>query len=131
MDRMPVDEISRTHQRPEAWAKTPEEFILPCQKNKNNRDRGVFFRRGNIPSRTRGLSLSRDCLVTGPQGNYHCHLAERHGSVAAPHREPIESGIDISHPRPLRVVDNRAQHLIVAMFNGLPELLSCRVQDLN
>lgn len=51
-------------------------------------------------------------------------------SVAALHRLLIEAGVDISHPQLLRVVDNRAQHLNVALLNGLLNVLGCRVEDL-
>jgi DNA-binding Xre family transcriptional regulator len=51
-------------------------------------------------------------------------------SVAALHRMLIEAGVEISHPQLLRVVDNRAQHLNVALLNGLLKVLSCRVEDL-
>lgn len=51
-------------------------------------------------------------------------------SVAALHRMLIDAGVDISHPQLLRVVDNRAQHLNVALLNGLLNVLSCRVEDL-
>jgi Cro/C1-type HTH DNA-binding domain len=51
-------------------------------------------------------------------------------SVAALHRLLIEAGVDISHPQLLRVVDNRAQHLNVALLNGLLKVLGCRVEEL-
>jgi hypothetical protein len=51
-------------------------------------------------------------------------------SVAALHRLLIDAGVNISHPQLLRVVDNRAQHLNVALLNGLLKVLGCRVEDL-
>lgn len=51
-------------------------------------------------------------------------------SVAALHRMLIEAGVDISHPQLIRVVDNRAQHLNVALLNGLLKVLDCRVDEL-
>jgi len=38
--------------------------------------------------------------------------------MAALHRLLIEAGVDISHARLIRVVDNRAQHPNVALPNG-------------
>lgn len=51
-------------------------------------------------------------------------------SVAALHRMLIDAGVDISHPQLIRVVDNRAQHLNVALLNGLLKVLNCRVDEL-
>jgi hypothetical protein len=51
-------------------------------------------------------------------------------SVAALHRLLIEAGVEISHPQLIRVVDNRAQHLNVALLNGLLKVLGCRVDEL-
>ena len=51
-------------------------------------------------------------------------------SVAALHRMLIEAGVEISHPQLIRVVDNRAQHLNVALLNGLLKVLGCRVDEL-
>ena len=51
-------------------------------------------------------------------------------SVAALHRLLIEAGVDISHPQLIRVVDNRAQHLNVALLNGFLKVFGCRVEDL-
>jgi hypothetical protein len=51
-------------------------------------------------------------------------------SVAALHRLLIEAGVEISHPQLIRVVDNRAQHLNVALLNGLLNVLGCRVDEL-
>jgi hypothetical protein len=51
-------------------------------------------------------------------------------SVAALHRLLIDAGVDISHPQLIRVVDNRAQHLNVALLNGLLTVLGCRVDEL-
>jgi hypothetical protein len=51
-------------------------------------------------------------------------------SVAALHRLLIEAGVDISHPQLIRVVDNRAQHLNVALLNGFLQVLGCRVEEL-
>ncbi len=51
-------------------------------------------------------------------------------SVAALHRLLIEAGVDISHPQLIRVVDNRAQHLNVALLNGFLNVFGCRVEDL-
>jgi hypothetical protein len=51
-------------------------------------------------------------------------------SIAALHRLLIEAGVEISHPQLIRVVDNRAQHLNVALLNGLLKVLGCRVDEL-
>lgn len=51
-------------------------------------------------------------------------------SVAALHRLLIDAGVNISHPQLIRVVDNRAQHLNVALLNGLLKVLGCRVEEL-
>lgn len=51
-------------------------------------------------------------------------------SVAALHRLLIEAGVDISHPQLIRVVDNRAQHLNVALLNGFLKVFGCRVEEL-
>ncbi len=51
-------------------------------------------------------------------------------SVAALHRMLIEAGVEISHPQLIRVVDNRAQHLNVALLNGLLNVLDCRIDEL-
>lgn len=51
-------------------------------------------------------------------------------SVAALHRLLIEAGVDISHPQLIRVVDNRALHLNVALLNGFLKVFGCRVDEL-
>jgi len=51
-------------------------------------------------------------------------------SVAALHRLLIEAGVDISHPQLIRVVDNRAQHLSVALLNGFLKVFGCGVEEL-
>jgi len=51
-------------------------------------------------------------------------------SVAALHRMLIDAGVEISHPQLIRLVDNRAQHLNVAVLNGLLKVLGCRVDEL-
>ena len=73
-----------------------------------------------IPARVRSIELRvRECMA-------------RRGirSVAELHRRLLAAGVDISHPQLIRIVDNAAKHLSVALLNGLLQVLDCSVAEM-
>lgn len=51
-------------------------------------------------------------------------------SIAELNRQLQEEGVEISHQQLSRVVDNKAQHLSVALLAGLIKVLRCRIDEL-
>lgn len=50
--------------------------------------------------------------------------------IAELNRQLQEEGVEISHQQLSRVVDNKAQHLSVALLAGLIKVLRCRIDEL-
>lgn len=51
-------------------------------------------------------------------------------SIAELNRQLQEEGVEISHQQLSRIVDNKAQHLSVALLAGLIKVLRCRIDEL-